>query len=216
MRKRTFEQPNHELVKRLREQFNFLVKSSKEYDLGDSSEAKRLAVAIRVMVHDTKNSKSLLSLLKEKEACGFCDTSIGDNKKNILPFSNLTVMQLHSSGIGRYVALWNADFESDLRIQRFGEWWHSIIIRDKSGNLFSRKDIVLSVANTDGGAHVDECLDEKYAGLSRQNSMGSECGNEHFMGPLANGPELPSIRQIAFEMELSLGEHFLAILGELD
>ena len=216
MRKRAFEQPRHELVKSLREQFNFLVKSSKDYDLGDLSEAKRLATTIRLLVHDTSQSKSLLSLLKKKGKILLCDTSGRSNEKNILPYSTLTAMQINSSGIGCHVSLLNSGFDSNLRLQKFGEWWEAVIIRDRNKNIFSRKNIVLSVANTDGGAHVDECLEEKYAGLSRKNSMGFECGNEHFMGPLANGPELPSIRQIAFEVELSLGEHFLAILGEED
>ena len=39
-------------------------------------------------------------------------------------------------------------------------------------NKFSRKNLILNVADTDGGTHVDPELDEKYMAFSRKNSLG--------------------------------------------
>ena len=55
-------QTEEELKSHLKEQIQFLLKSAQSYDEGFTSEAKRLAVVIRVLLHDTKKSKSLLTL----------------------------------------------------------------------------------------------------------------------------------------------------------
>ncbi len=60
-------QTKDELESHLREQIEFLKRSSQAYDEGYTSEAKRLAVAIRLLLHDTQNSTSLLTLLEKKD-----------------------------------------------------------------------------------------------------------------------------------------------------
>ena len=37
------------------------------------------------------------------------------------------------------------------------------LVKDAHGSLFSRKKLVLVVANKDGGSHVDPQLDDDYA-----------------------------------------------------
>lgn len=54
------------LLNHLKEQIFFLQASSSSYDRGFMSEAKRLAVVIRVLVHDTPKSQSLLSQMDKK------------------------------------------------------------------------------------------------------------------------------------------------------
>jgi len=69
---------------------------------------------------------------------------------------------------------------------------------------FCRRDLILNVADTDGGAHVDPDLDEAYTDLSRKNSLGWMffVGNieETFIGR----PELACMRQIAEEVLITL------------
>lgn len=45
-------------------------------DAGDLSEAKRIAVAVRNLVHDTSTSTSILSTLNLKSELRFVDTSL--------------------------------------------------------------------------------------------------------------------------------------------
>ena len=47
-----------ELLDHLKEQVAFMKQSATSYDKGFDDEAKRLAVVIRVLVHDTQNSTS--------------------------------------------------------------------------------------------------------------------------------------------------------------
>ena len=60
-----FRQTLDDLNSHLKEQIQFLLKSCQSYDEGFFSEAKRLAVVIRVLLHDTKDSYSLLTLLNK-------------------------------------------------------------------------------------------------------------------------------------------------------
>lgn len=74
------------------------------------------------------------------------------------------------------------------------------------GVWFTRKDIVLNVCNTDGGAHVDPGLAADYHALSRENSIGWSVGCAGKDTPLAN-PEYAAVRQIAYELQMSLKDH---------
>jgi hypothetical protein len=71
-------------------------------------------------------------------------------------------------------------------------------------SVFTRKDLVLSIANQDGGAHVDPQLDEDYAGLTRKNSIGWVAEIDGKIIPNESNPALASIRQIAYKVLESL------------
>jgi len=64
-------QPQHELLAHLKEQITFMRQSAISYDNGFEGEGKRLAVVIRVLVHDTSQSTSLLTLLGRKSQMPF-------------------------------------------------------------------------------------------------------------------------------------------------
>lgn len=52
-------------------------KSANDFDQGEEIEAKRMATTLRILLHDTKNCKSLLGLLDMK-SMSFYDTSMED------------------------------------------------------------------------------------------------------------------------------------------
>jgi uncharacterized protein YecA (UPF0149 family) len=81
---------------------------------------------------------------------------------------------------------------------------------DKSGETFSRKDIVLSMANKDGGAHVDPELDAKYSKLTREASVAMNVGSFETgeVSRVVSGSELASVRQIGHEMLKTLKEDY--------
>ena len=82
----------------------------------------------------------------------------------------------------------------------FDNYWSEIIFIDNEKNLHSRKDIVLSIANQDGGSHVDPSLNEKYYKLSRQNSLGWNTSNAEGEWVPAGKAELAAVRQITHEL----------------
>ncbi len=78
-----------------------------------------------------------------------------------------------------------------------------MIFVDRKGSETSRKDLILAVANKDGGAHVDPVLDEKYADLSRRNSLAWRTSSPRGDAPLKS-PEKAAVRQITHEILKSL------------
>lgn len=211
------EQSKDELKKHLLEQIMFIKKSSKDFDNGDTAEAKRLATSLRVLLHDTKNSKSLLLSLGDKEKITFLDSSLQYIPSNIMPYTGLVFMSVVNdpNGFGaeyRPLLGEGIGINSNNNWKYFNEWWDGLIIKDQKSNQFSRKNLILHVANTDGGAHVDKKLDENYVALSRRNSIGfmtveKSIGGEEKVETVKN-IELSSVRQIAFEAITSLENYY--------
>jgi hypothetical protein len=99
----------------------------------------------------------------------------------------------------------------------FRLWWDSnIIFKDSRGETFTRRTIVLAVANQDGGSHVDPELDAEYAGLSKENSLGwtFRIADKEVAWP--NNPVPASVRQIAHETLVTLAASQLIESSEDD
>jgi hypothetical protein len=64
-------QTQDELLAHLKEQITFMKESAISYDNGFESEGKRLAVVIRVLVHDTSQFYIVVDLAREKKANAF-------------------------------------------------------------------------------------------------------------------------------------------------
>lgn len=199
----------HQLQQHLREHRGFIRRSSKSFDDGFADEAKRLATSIRVLVHDTSSSRSLLGQLRLKDTIRFKDTAGPFNIDNLLPSSNLTMMRMSDAGI-EYLPHLDAGPPACYQHPDlfFEEWWKRIVLKDGAGEEWSRRDLVLKAANQDGGAHVDHSLDERYASLREDNSMGWIYSNGASDSPPLNDPVLSSVRQIAWELEQSLDRDF--------
>ncbi|MCK4476787.1 MAG: hypothetical protein KAU16_08685 [Methanophagales archaeon] len=200
-------QTEEELKSHLKEQIQFLIRSSKSYDEGFEDEAKRLAVVIRVLVHDTSQSTSLLKLLKKKDIL-FYDTTVDLHQNTLLHQGGLAYMRISSNGAKYYAPLDDVPpYRANNKVP-FDDWWNKTVYLDLNRNQFTRKSLVLAVSNTDGGAHVDPRLNKAYAGLSRFNSLGWKFFKNEVEKDFKNGPELPSIRQIAHEVLKSLADKF--------
>jgi hypothetical protein len=196
-----YTQSYDELIEHLKDQIYFLKNSCTSYDNGFKKEAKRLAVTIRTLVHDTTRSISLLTHLSRKNI-DFYNTSLPFDEENLSPFTGLTGIRSSSEGIehwpflddghpSRYANPWI----------KFDDWWNSVVINDHK-NQFTRKKLVLAVANQDGGAHVDSKLDHGYSNLTKNNSV-----SWTYEEPI-NQIELASLRQIAHEVLKTLEKEF--------
>lgn len=206
----------NELLDHLRDQIAFMQSSAESYDKGFEGEAKRLAVIIRILVHDTERSTSLLTLLHKKKTVFFYDTSAAYRPETIIvSFSGLLQQSIQISQTGQATAQYVApldflppDRKTDKKIG-FGRWWErNIIIRDNKRNTFTRKEIVLTVADKEGGAHIDPTLNNAYTQLSRFNSLGWKFFKSDVTIDFGNNPALPSVRQIAHEVLKTLRDEF--------
>lgn len=187
---------NQELLDHWEEQLTFIQSSIINFDNGYENEARRIAISLRVMFHQTKHSRSLLHQLNLNKTLLLWSSGGLYTPSNLL--SSWTLLKLNQDINGLTYKPMGMNNGRTFYLG-FDDWWNEIIFDDKN-NVFTRKDIVTFVANQDGGAHVDKTLDGKYAGLVKHNSLGWTDGEGN---PVVNNPAYNAIRQIALEVIIS-------------
>ena len=80
----------------------------------------------------------------------------------------------------------------------FEDWWHKIIFDNADGVRFSRKDLVLIIANKEGFAHIEDSIDIGYKKFQEANVL-EDFFNSNIK-QIENKPTIHSVRQIAFEV----------------
>jgi len=201
-------QTKEELLVHLKSQIGFLTNSAQSYDKGFEAEAMRLAVAIRILVHDTSESESLITQLNMKNIL-FYDTASDFSPNERLTHIGLAALKLGGTGGAEYSALLDdlPPYKLNKKVP-FSDWWNKIVIVDKEYNQFTRKSLVLNVANKDGGAHIDPSIDKEYAALSRFNSMDWKVVVGGVESPFKNRPELACMRQMTHEVLKTFKDEF--------
>ncbi|TFC00521.1 hypothetical protein [Cryobacterium mannosilyticum] len=154
---------------RLREQITNLEVSAARYDAGWPAEANRLAVCVRVLVHDTSMSTSLLKQMAAKDQMRWIDSNGGLDARNSVAFSSLAVFRVTIAENGadlRILPVEQSEILTRGRLLAFEAWWKTLPIMTGNGERISRSDVVDMLANQDGGAHVD-LEKEKFVRLLR-------------------------------------------------
>jgi hypothetical protein len=200
-----------ELLKFLVEQIGFLERSNALFDNGHLGEALRMATSVRVLVHQTRMSHALINQLGLENNLRWVDTAGVPRPGNLLSTSGLTHVKMSTGTDPEYVAMLGFFpptmlTKSGQQITRgsripFDDWWTNTVIKDAEGTEFSRRAMVLALANKEGGAHVDPTADADYAALAKSNALGwsVSIGDEE-PRPMAQDPVPPSMRQISYEV----------------
>lgn len=147
-----------DLLDRLREQRDFLNASSAAFDAGHEAEAIRLATTLRVLLHDTAKSHSLLRQLQLKHRIRLVTSSPVMPRGQSL-WLGLVVIKLTPEWIEYSPKSEGATLPDHLPAVPVDRWWAQKVVRardDREGWFtLRRKDIILGFANRDGGTHVD-------------------------------------------------------------
>lgn len=190
--------PRGELITELNDQVALLVHACRSFDGGLEPIGKHIALSLRVLLHQTRNAQALLQQLGLRSK-RFMDTAHDLNPRNLMTDCPLTFMRVGSPS-PRFLALCQTGGGPlGERWLPFEKWWNNNVIKDNRGRFFSRRELVLNVANTDGGGHVDPTLDEAYLDLSRNNSLGWIIQRGDVQKPFPP-PVMACIRQIAHEV----------------
>lgn len=215
-----------ELAGHLQEQIRFLESSARAYDEGNLSEAKRLSTTLRTLLHGGKAALlSQLGLVAEHSRRGlwFMDTA-HTLPVGAIPVGGqalLCVMEVARTGDGTTAHYAPACVAPPIPNQRektlpFQDWWNAVVVVTQNGDTFSRKRLVLALANKEGGAHVDPDIPADYRGLTREGAMGHRVtpdgveaaivldGGYPLPGDSDLDPVPASVRQISHEVLLSL------------
>lgn len=183
-----------DLEQLLCEHLDWLRASAERYDARHFSEAKRIAVSIRSLVHDTGVSTSLLSQLGMRDKMVWRSsvglTSTGFESPPWVSFP-------HEAGFADIRGM--PAHETD-----FTTWWSApLLVHD--GTQIDRSWFVLHVANYDGGAHVDPRLPGTYRSLAREGGLNplriNSAGQRY---PDRNDPVPSALRTICTEVVVSI------------
>lgn len=203
-RKKRQKRSKAELEDALREQIALLVNACSSYDKGFEAIGKHIAVILRVLLHNTNSSKALFDQLGFRNI-KYYDTAGVVDPENLMTSCKLVSMHIESVVGGKYIPKFEFDSEpKEYTKISFAKWWNNPVYKDQSNNFMHRRDLILNVANTDGGGHVDPGLDELYYTFSKKNSLGWVFTNGKIENVFDGKPELVCMRQIAFEIILTL------------
>ena len=149
-----------EIEAHLESHLRWLSSSARAYDEGFEDEARRLAVSIRAICHETERSHSLLKQLDLARSMAFTDTANHIDSANLADTWGLVIMEI-TAGVGVTFVPPLASLSPSRQHPpaSFTAWWNNQVVKAQH-ITWSRKTLVLALANQDGGAHVDPSLDE--------------------------------------------------------
>ncbi|WP_205064486.1 hypothetical protein [Pantoea coffeiphila] len=107
----------------LARQLSFLKRSCEAYDAGATDEAIRMATVIRVLIHNTRASTSLLKHLNATKINLI--TSTQDPPNNAVFFQGIGMMQIGGNEESKYFAPFSLSVTS--RPVPVSKWWDQIV-----------------------------------------------------------------------------------------
>lgn len=203
-------QTQSELERHMLEQFAFLRADADQYDAGNIYFARRMATTLRLLLHDTDMSHSLLGQLGQKTGY-FYDTASDPHEAERQPgfdYRNLRrggcflgIIKMSFPPLRLVPSLDSLQNQIFYGFVPFEEYWNRTVLMDANENFYTRKGIVCAVANQDGGAHVDPKIEEKYYRLTRHCNLGIIATKGREVIPeITNQVALACVRQIAHEV----------------
>ncbi|RXZ51639.1 hypothetical protein [Agromyces binzhouensis] len=199
---------SEEHLEHLRDQLGFIDASCARFDTGVHAEAKRLAIAVRVLAYDTAVSTGLLTRMGVTQVLPWADGTIPGGPRVVRRAKELGVAPVGSLLTvipSEADATWAPAFSQvPLGPHRVGftYWWQVPRIFDNRGTEASRREVVLWLAHHDGGAHVDT-LPDAYRAIARGSSVGDFFSR---LGRSAkdDSPVPAAMRQIAEEVRFTV------------
>jgi hypothetical protein len=216
-----------QVAKHLEEQVDLLISYCQLFDEGQTNMAKPIAACLRLLLHTTRSSKALLDQLGLRQRQWRSVVSIGELATQHSPCGLVAfsvearsaegpVFSVESMKVKSLPILRDPAIDGVRRVQ-FPEWWtRAVAINRKTGETFSRMELVAHVADTDGGAHVDPGIEPSYAAFREGDFLGVRAVVQPKMFGLsfsgAGGTPIPNahlaaIRTIAHETLLTLQQH---------
>ncbi len=229
----TVDRPRTDLQALASEQRRFLAVSCAAFDDGDHAEAKRIATCLQTLLQGLRSGPALLAELGSRDQVGWLDTAgslLPLEGQVQMPLVHATVEErpdhVETTWLPRLDA-WDRRLEDRPRLPAgveeslarmradhtlrsrglwlpFAEWWVAEVMCDEAGQKFTRADLVQALTDPDRGTREDPAPEELHQRRPRWDSSGwaVDLDDHPHVPPL--GPTLSSVRQIAFEVEMSL------------
>lgn len=190
----------NELKKALEIQLEFIKNSCELFDQGCHHEALRIAVAINLILIDTDKQKSILhKILNEKMH------AIKMHSTNISNMNDVHFFILLANGVGDDVAPFLNENDKSCTnpgMMIIDEWLNqkviSLVKEDRTRYPITRKEIIRTARDKDGGAHIDDTINNESYLLLKEGIpiLKDEQGRIITTGKL----HLASMRQLGYEV----------------
>ena len=143
---------------KLRQQLDFIATSRERFKQGHTAEAVRIAVAMRVIFHNGPTSISLLKHL------GVSDVDLVTAVPLLDPDDPHVIQNFCLAPAG--IRLRRVLDPARQRTLPFAGWWNEPMWTLLGGECVSRRNLVMTAADQDGGAHVDGKVEPRYLALA--------------------------------------------------
>lgn len=170
-----------ELTEKLYQQIRIIDKSIAAFSGEEKDEALRIATALRVLLHQTGSSDSLFHQLGFDKHFWMFDNTKEYNPKDIF-VETLLVDIVADPRNPHWTGRTQMSYDHTPK-KPFKDWWTQPVIT--CGALdqhvpYSRKDVVLKLANWEGGAHIGTDVSKHYFDMTRKNQGGAfiQFGNQ--------------------------------------
>lgn len=210
-----------ELITKLEEQIELLQLNAENFDKGYTVTTLSMAITIRVLLHDTNKSTSLIKNIcdadgKDKNAFEMITTKdqVDGTDKLVIFGDGLCGMSFGSHGISYFPKLGDS---TQTKIP-FNVWWEENVVKNVSGGFenpewMTRAELIKLHANKEGGAHIDENKNKKISEIGTKEAAGWVCFTADSDGVPKEGnygldQKKASIRQVCYEVLVSLHNHF--------
>ncbi len=173
--------------------------AAKLYDEGNQDEAINLAVSTRALFHSIAKAESLISQLQIKNNIFILSTTTQYIPAKPGSYYGLLgeILAEGEESKGDLLPMCQVDKEFVNKWHGFDDWWNELVVNDNGFSL-SRKEVVLTIANQNGGAHIGADYDENYAALVRDASGWIHADNQESI--FSYNRAYATMRQIAFEI----------------
>jgi hypothetical protein len=182
----------------LQTQFRLIESACRSYDDGLHEAALHIAVALRVLIHETSQSHSLLGQLSLRDSVKLLSTIPKLEPATKVADNVLTETITFGVGIGPFgftPHLGDSPYKNYLSVE---EWWSEVVHEFRQ--TFSRRDIILAAANKDGGAHIDPNPDQKTILLCGSVGTLTTITSHGMQKRELTNPHFSLIRQFGFEI----------------
>jgi hypothetical protein len=208
--KRTPEELKEALLTQLRR----LHRLALQYDKGDVE----VAVDLSATLHTLLNPNRPDATLKRFVGIDVKTLKFASTPEHGLPFRLVHSLGQGHSPVGEESEL-QASYEP--RYDRdvfhfptvaFDDWYSKEAVFQLAAGPITREDLIDAVRNREGGAHLDDKIPPKYATVSRQEEFKHSISDGKKSAESDVGAQYASIRQIAFEVQLSFSRELSSIL----
>ncbi|MDF0377710.1 hypothetical protein [Methylophilus sp. YYY-1] len=208
---------------------DYLYRSCRAFDAGMENEAIRLSSTLRTLLHQTNKSNSILNQMNKLRSLNYVDSGIRKNiliqtlnqnatpgfKYNFHPIDTGLVIPGFMNNEYKFVAPLvknrfppaDPKYNCVVPVRSYSEWWEDKFIEVSNGNTFSRKDIVLALANKEGGNHLDPEIEVKFDQLYHDNLDMFGSTNDAPLESAMPNIAYATVRQITFELMATFDEN---------